>query len=93
MKAEAAAGTLEGALVLDVNRPLRVVALDVGAEQGVRLGMPFLVWRDNRLAAELRVIEVRPRVCAAWIEREEKRIQLRAGDVAQVTRSTDGLLR
>jgi len=83
----AAAGRLEAARILDVNPKLRAVVLDVGAEQGVRVGMPFLVLRGDRVVAGLRVIEVRPRVSGALIENTEKGVVLQAGDAVRVTKS------
>ena len=80
-------GRLDATKILDVNPKLRVVVLDVGAEQGVRVGMPFLVLRGDRVVAELRVIEVRPRVSGALIENADKGIALQAGDAARVTKS------
>ena len=80
-------GRLEAAAILDVNPKLRAVVLDVGAEQGVRVGMPFLVLRGDRVVAGLRVVEVRPRVSGALIENAEKGVALQAGDAARVTKS------
>lgn len=79
----AAVGSLGNAKVLDVNPQLRVAVLDVGAQQGARVGMPFQAWRDDRLVAELRVVEVRPRVCGALIERVEPHQTVRVGDEAR----------
>ncbi len=81
------AGRLEAAKVLDVNPKLRVAVLNVGAEQGVRIGMPFQVERDERAVATVRVVEVRPQVCGALIESAEKGVTLQAGDTAKVTKS------
>jgi hypothetical protein len=82
-------GRIEAAKILDVNPKLRAVALDVGAEQGVRVGMPFLVLRGDRVIGGLRVVEVRPRVSGALIETVEKGYALQAGDGARVTKTTD----
>jgi hypothetical protein len=82
------AGRLAAAKVVDVNPQLRAVVLDVGGQQGVRVGMPFLVLRGDRVVAELRVVEVRTRVSGALIEHVEKGVTLRAGDGARVTQTT-----
>ncbi len=76
----------DNATVLDVNPELRVVVLNVGSGQDVRVGMPFLVLRGDRVIAEVRVVEVRRSVCAALIERVDKDVTLAAGDVAKVTK-------
>jgi len=83
----ATAGRLDAAKILDVNPKLRAVVLDVGVEQGVRVGMPFMVLRGDRVVAGLRVVEVRPRVSGALIESAEKGVTLQAGDAARVTKS------
>lgn len=86
-------GTVADAKILDVNTPLRVAVLNIGAQQGARIGMPFVVLRGDRVVAELRVVEVRQRICGAMIERVESRVTLKAGDAVSVTRSTEGLPR
>ena len=85
---QATAGTLETAAVLDVNPDLRLAVLNVGLLQGVRVGMPFVVWRGDRIVAELRVVEVRQRICGALIEKLEQKVILQAGDKARVTKSS-----
>jgi hypothetical protein len=82
-----ASGRLDAAKILDVNPKLRAVVLDVGAEQGVRVGMPFMVLRGDRVVAGLRVVDVRPRVSGALIENTDKGVTLQAGDAARVTKS------
>jgi hypothetical protein len=84
---KAAEGTLESAVVLDANPNLRLVVLNIGLLQGARVGMPLVVLRGDRVVAELRIMEVRKRICGALIERTEKKVTLRAGDVARVTKS------
>lgn len=81
------AGALAEARVVDVNAALRVVALDVGSAQGARVGMPLQVWRGDRLIAELRVVEVRPRVSGALLERVERGWTVQVGDRVRVTGS------
>jgi hypothetical protein len=70
--------------VVDVNAPLRMAVLDVGAQQGARVGMPVQVWRGDRLIAELRIVEARRRVSGALIERVERGVILQVGDRARV---------
>jgi hypothetical protein len=81
-------GMLGAAKVLDVNPNLRLVVLNVGLLQGVRIGMPLVVLRGDRVVAELKIVEVRRRICGALIERVEKKVTLKAGDVARVTKSS-----
>jgi hypothetical protein len=49
--------------------------------------MPMVVLHGDRVVAELRIIEVRQRICGALIERMEKRVTLKMGDIARVTKS------
>lgn len=81
---DVAVGTLAAATVVDVNAPLRMAVLDVGALQGARVGMPVQVWRGDRLIAELRIVEARRRVSGALIERVERGVTLQVGDRARV---------
>lgn len=80
-------GSLDATKVLEVNPKLRLVVLDMGAQQGGRIGMPFMVWRGDRGVAELRIVEVRRKICGAVIEKVENKITLQAGDTARVSRN------
>jgi cell shape-determining protein MreC len=82
-----AEGSLEAAEVLEVNPDLRLAVLNVGLLQGARVGMPFVVLRGQRVVAELKVVEVRRRICGALIERIENGVTLAAGDAARVTKN------
>lgn len=78
-------GALAAAKVVAVNPSLGAVVLDVGAQQGVRIGMPFGVWRGDRQVAVLRAVEVRPCVSGAVVENFEREVTLRAGDEVRVS--------
>jgi hypothetical protein len=81
-------GTLGAAKVLDVNPNLRLVVLNVGRIQGARIGMPLVVLRGDRVVAELKIVDVRQRICGALIERTEKKVTLKTGDVARVAKNS-----
>ena len=81
-------GTLQSATVLDVSPNLRLVVLNVGLLQGARVGMPLVVLHGDRVVAELKIVEVRKRICGALIERVETKVILKAGDVGRVTKSS-----
>jgi hypothetical protein len=85
--AKRAEASLESAQVLDVNPKLQLVVLNVGLLHGARVGMPFVVLRGDRVIAELKVVEVRKKVCGALMEKVVKGITLAAGDAARVTKS------
>ena len=78
--------SLASARILEVNAGLQMVVLDVGANRGVRVGMPLIILRGNRMVAELRVVEVRPKISGALIEKVENNVTIKAGDTAQVTK-------
>jgi len=80
-------GTLGSAMVLDVDPNLRLVVLNIGLLQGARVGMPLVVLHGDRVVAELRMVEVRQRICGALIERMDKNVTLKTGDVTRVTKS------
>lgn len=84
---KSAQSTLQDARVLDVNPSLRVVVLNVGLLHGARVGMPFMVTRGDRVIAQVRVVEVRRRICGAVIENVEGHVKVAAGDAAHVTKS------
>jgi len=81
-------GGLDSATVVDVNPDLRLVVLNIGEAQGARVGMPMVVMRGERVVAELKVVEVRQRICGALIDRVERGITLKTGDVAHVARNS-----
>ena len=78
--------SLAVARVLEVNPKLRLVVLDVGAQQGARIGMPMIILRGDRVVAELRIVEVRQKISGALIESVENNVTLQAGDTAKVTK-------
>jgi hypothetical protein len=84
---EPQAASLNNAQIIDVNSSLRLVVLDIGEAHGVRVGMPFRVWRNDRLIGRVRVVDVRRRICGALIEESEKSAPLTVGDRVTVTKS------
>jgi hypothetical protein len=86
--AGSADGALDAAKVLEVNPDLRLVVLNIGLLQGARIGMPVVILRGDRVVAELKIVEVRRRICGALIERVERKVTLQAGDVGRVTKNS-----
>jgi hypothetical protein len=86
--AGSADGALDAARVLEVNPNLRLVVLNIGLLQGARIGMPVVILRGDRVVAELKIVEVRRRICGALIERVERKVTLQAGDVGRVTKNS-----
>jgi hypothetical protein len=54
--------------ILSVSDELQIAVLDCGSDDGVRPGMLWQVLHDAKSVAELRVVEVRPTLCAVTLE-------------------------
>ncbi len=70
--------------ILDLNKDLDSVIINLGQKQEVKIGMPFRVFRDNLLIGRLKVLQVREHVSVALIERVEKGNELKIGDRVSV---------
>lgn len=66
--AEAAEVTLSDAMVAEMRDDLSLVVANVGLRHGVKIGMPFQVWRGETKIADVRVIDVRDRISGAVIQ-------------------------
>ncbi len=78
--------SLMDASVLSVKNEWSFVVADIGEQQGVKIGMPLRVMRDDRKIATLRVVDVRQRICGAVIEDSGKE-KIKVGDRLQVDAS------
>lgn len=77
--------TLMDGSVVSVKEEWSFVVGNLGEKQGVKIGMPMRVMRDDRRIATLRVIDVRQKICGAVIqEMDSKKEQIRVGDRLQV---------
>lgn len=79
--------TLESAQVVSLNWSLQLAVINLGSEQGVRLGMPFAVIRDDRVIARLKVVEVRKKISGAVIETLDRGNAVKVGDRVRLTKS------
>jgi len=71
--------------VISVKEEWSFVVGDLGEKQGVKIGMPMRVMRDDRKIATLRVVDVRQKICGAVIqEMDLKKEKIRVGDRLQV---------
>jgi hypothetical protein len=83
--AEAVEPTLQEAMVVDVRDELSLVVVNVGEKHGAKIGMPFQVWRDSRKVGEVRVVDVRDRICGAVVQSlENNKNPVKAGDRLRV---------
>ena len=74
------------AAVADVNRAQGLVALDAGAEAGLRPGLRLAVLRRDRVVGRVRVVEVRERLAGAAVEETAAGQYPEPGDRAVVAR-------
>jgi hypothetical protein len=77
--------TLMDGRVISVKEEWSLVVGNFGEKQGVKLGMPLRVMRDDRLIATLRVVDVRQKICGAVIqELGSEKDKIKVGDTLQV---------
>lgn len=77
--------TLNDGMVVDVKEDLSLVVGNIGEKQGVRVGMPFQVWREDKRIGEVRVVDVRERISGAIIQNlESEKTPIKAGDRLKV---------
>src|SRR5438046_10117877 len=71
--------------VISVKDEWSFVVGNLGEKQGVKVGMPMRVMRDDRKIATLRVVDVRQKICGAVIqEMDSEKQKIRVGDRLQV---------
>jgi multidrug efflux pump subunit AcrA (membrane-fusion protein) len=71
--------------VISVKDEWSFVVGNLGEKQGVKIGMPMRVLRDDRRIATVRVVDVRQRICGAVIqEMDSEKEKIRVGDRLQV---------
>jgi hypothetical protein len=76
---------LMDASVVSVKDEWSFVVGNVGEMQGVKIGMPLRVMRDDRKIATLRVVDVRQKICGAVVEQmDSAREKIKVGDRLQV---------
>ena len=91
---DAAGPGLMGGSVISVKDEWSFVVGNLGEKQGVKIGMPMRVMRDDRKIATLRVVDVRQKICGAVIqEMDSKKEQIKVGDRLQVDAQPDVSLR
>jgi hypothetical protein len=71
--------------VISVKDEWSFVVINLGEKQGVKIGMPMRVMRDDRKIATLRVVDVRQKICGAVIqEMDSEKEKIKVGDRLQV---------
>jgi len=72
--------SLSDAQVADLNPQLNAVVLNVGKAQGVKEGMPFLVFQNNAQVATVKIVLARDLVSAGLVENLQPNVTLKVGD-------------
>src|SRR5438034_10440648 len=71
--------------VISVKDEWSFVVGNLGEKQGLKIGMPMRVIRNDRKIATLRVVDVRQKICGAVIqEMDSEKEKIRVGDRLQV---------
>jgi hypothetical protein len=76
--------------VLSVKEEWSLVVGNLGAEQGMKIGMPLRVVRGGKTVATLRVVDVREKINGAVIqELDSEKVKIKVGDRLQVDARQD----
>jgi hypothetical protein len=78
---EAQPSLLDGS-VISVKEEWSLVVGNIGEKQGVRMGMPLRVVREDKVIGTLRVVDVRQRICGAVIQEMDSG-KIKVGDRLQ----------
>jgi hypothetical protein len=78
------ASSLSDGRIADTNPELNAVILNLGKTQGVKEGMPFLIYQDNAAVATVKIVLARELVSAAQVENLKPNTVLKVGDRAVV---------
>jgi DNA-binding cell septation regulator SpoVG len=91
---EAVEPSLMDGSVISLKEEWSFVVGNLGGKQGVKIGMPMRVMRDDRKIATLRVVDVRQKICGAVVqEMDSKNEKIKVGDRLQVDAQPDVSLR
>jgi hypothetical protein len=74
------ASSLSDGQIADTNPELNAVILNLGKNQGVKEGMPFVIFQDNVEVGTAKVVLAREQVSAAQVESLKPNTVLRVGD-------------
>ncbi len=84
VEAPPAAATLMDGMVISVKEEFALVVANLGANQGVKIGMPFQVWRGEDRIGLVRVVDVREKIAGAVIQDLAAREKIKVGDRLRV---------
>ena len=78
------ASGLNNGSVVDYKPDMSLVVSNLGADQGVKIGMPFQVWRGNRQVASVRMVDVRKSISGAIVQSSNSSESVQAGDTLRI---------
>jgi len=77
--------TLSDGMIVDIREDLSLIVANVGDRHGVKIGMPFQVWRGENRVGVVKVVDVRDRISGAIIQNLESSTNpVKAGDRLRV---------
>lgn len=79
VEASAIPASLSDGAVISVKDDLALVVINLGAKQGVKVGMPFQVTRGQKIIGSVRVVDVREKIAGAFLQdlsSEKDRVQV-----------------
>jgi hypothetical protein len=76
--------SLDDGKIADLNPELNAVVLNLGTSQGVKEGMPFVIYEDSVEIGTVKVVLARDLVSAALVEKLKPNAVLKVGDRAAV---------
>jgi chromosome segregation ATPase len=85
LDAVAAPASLMDAMVVDIKDEISLVVANVGSRHGVKMGMPFEVWRAEERIGLVRVVNVREKIAGAVVQDlTSDKNRIRSGDRLKV---------
>src|SRR5450432_1006247 len=84
VEAAAMPATLVDGMVISVKEEYALVVANLGTKQGVKIGMPFQVWRGEERVGLVRVVDVREKISGAVIQDLNPKEKVKVGDRLRV---------
>ena len=77
--------TMTDAMVISVKEDLALVVMNLGSKQGVKVGTPFQIVRNDKLIGSVRVVDVREKIAGAVIQNlSSEKDRVKVGDRLKV---------
>jgi hypothetical protein len=84
VEAKAVPATLTDGMVISVKEEYALVIANLGSREGVKVGMPFQVWRGETRVGLVTVVDVREKISGAVIQDLNPKEKVRVGDRLRV---------